>query len=122
MQTQPLATLSQLPGCPSWCPGEHDGMMRGETAHERGIGETFAAPQFVGQPLVPARVWIVCFDDAQGDAVTRTAPEIHVDELQLSIEHARELRDLLDQALAAVDAEPTGSKAVRRPVRAASAA
>ncbi len=80
-------------------------MMRGETAHERTVGETFAAPQFVGQPLVPARVSIICFDDARGDAVTRTAPEIYVEELRLSVEQARLLRDMLDQALAAVDAE-----------------
>ncbi len=42
-------------------------MVRGELAHYRVIGDTFTAPQFVGQPLVPARVSIICFDDAQGD-------------------------------------------------------
>ncbi len=78
-------------------------MVRGELAHCQVIGDTFVAPQLVGQQLVPARVSVICFDDAQGDAVTRTAPEIYVDELQLSLDHARQLRDLLGQALAAVD-------------------
>ncbi len=96
-----------LPPCPSWCPGEHDGMTNGETAHEREVGRMFSAPQFVGQPLAVTPVRIVCFDDAEGDAVTRTPPEIHVGEMQFSVQHARDLRFLLDVALAAVDSEST---------------
>lgn len=78
-------------------------MVRGETAHYRAVGETFSTPQFVGQPPALTPVSIICFDDGQGDAVTRTAPEIYVDELQLSLEHARTLRDLIDRALRAVE-------------------